>query len=90
MNATEKGGSGVPPLNQKRKQRRDASATFFTQDQLAWLNLIRDHIATSLSIDPEDFDYAPFSQRGGLGKAHQLFGAELPNLLNELNEFLAA
>jgi type I restriction enzyme R subunit len=65
-----------------------ASVTF-TGEQLAWLNLIRDHIATSLSIDPEDFDLAPFSQQGGLGKAHQLFGAELPKLLDELNEVLA-
>jgi len=62
----------------------------FTADQLAWLNLIRDHIATSLSIEPDDFDYAPFSQRGGLGKAHQLFGEQLPKLLDELNEVLAA
>ena len=37
-----------------------------------------------------DFNYAPFSQRGGLGKAHQLFGDELPKLLDELNEVLAA
>ena len=56
----------------------------FSADQLAWLNLIRDHIATSLSIEPDDFDYAPFSQRGGLGKAHQLFGEQLPKLLDEL------
>ena len=35
-------------------------------------------------------DYAPFSQRGGLGKAHQLFGPDLPKLLDELNEVLAA
>ncbi|MCP5522096.1 MAG: DEAD/DEAH box helicase family protein [Verrucomicrobiales bacterium] len=62
----------------------------FSADQLAWLNLIRDHIATSLSIEPDDFDYAPFSQRGGLGKAHQLFGEQLPKLLDELNEVLAA
>lgn len=34
--------------------------------------------------------YSPFSQRGGLGKAHQLFGSELPGLLDELNEALAA
>lgn len=62
----------------------------FTPEQLTWLNLIRDHIATSLSIEPDDFEYAPFSQRGGLGKAHQLFGEQLPNLLDELNEVLAA
>jgi type I restriction enzyme R subunit len=48
----------------------------FTGEQLAWLNLICDHIATSLSIETDDFDLAPFSQQGGLGKAHQLFGAD--------------
>jgi hypothetical protein len=63
--------------------------------------LIRDHIATSLSIDPEDFECTPFGERDGLGKAHQLFGEQLPKLLacpaiafkrrrNELNEVLAA
>ena len=51
---------------------------------------VRDHIAASLSIEPDDFDYAPFSQRGGLGKAHQLFGESLPALLDELNTTLAA
>lgn len=61
-----------------------------TPEQLSWLNLIRDHIPTSLSIEPDDFDYAPFSQRGGLGKAHQLFGGQLPALLDELNTVLAA
>ena len=62
----------------------------FTPDQLSWLRLIRDHIATSLSIEPEDLDLSPFNQRGGLGKAHQLFGERLPKLLDELNEVLAA
>jgi len=62
----------------------------FNSDQLAWLQFIRDHIATSLSIDEEDFEFAPFNQRGGLGKAHQLFGEQLPTLLDELNEVLAA
>jgi hypothetical protein len=51
---------------------------------------IRDHIATSLTIEPYDFDFAPFSQRGGLGKVYQLFGEKLPALLEEINEVLAA
>jgi type I restriction enzyme R subunit len=51
---------------------------------------MRDHIATAISIEPNDFNYAPFSQRGGLGKAHQLFGSDFPKLLDELNEVLAA
>ena len=62
----------------------------YTADQLAWLNLIRDHIATAISIEPEDLELSPFNQRGGLGKAHQLFGEHLPKLLEELNEVLAA
>ncbi len=61
-----------------------------TAEQLSWLRLIRDHIATSLSIELDDLDYTPFNQEGGLGKAHQLFGDQLPKLLEELNEALAA
>lgn len=62
----------------------------FTEEQLAWLVLVRDHIATSLAIEFDDFDYAPFKQKGGLGKARQVFGKELPGILEELNEVLAA
>ena len=62
----------------------------FSDEQLAWLRSIADHIATSLSIEPEDLELSPFNQRGGLGKAHQLFGDQLPALLEELNEVLAA
>ena len=42
--------------------------------------------AGNLSIDTEDFEYAPFSQEGGIGKAYQLFGEELNETLSELNE----
>ncbi len=71
-------------------ERNIAKDIIFTPEQRAWLELIRDHIATAISIEPNDFNYAPFSQRGGLGKAHQLFGNDLPKLLDELNEILAA
>jgi hypothetical protein len=33
---------------------------------------------------------AHFAQRGGLGKANQVFGKDLARLLNEMNEVLAA
>ncbi len=52
--------------------------------------MIRDHIAANLSIAPDDFEYAPFSQQGGLGKAHQLFADKLITIIEELNETLAA
>jgi type I restriction enzyme R subunit len=35
----------------------------FNANQHAWLNLIRNRIATSVSIEPDDFHSAPFSQR---------------------------
>ena len=66
------------------------AGTTFTHEQLAWLKLIRDHIATSLSIETDDLELSPFNQQGGLGKAHQLFGDQLPKLLDELNTVLSA
>ena len=54
------------------------------------LETIKDDIATSLSIDQDDFDSVPFNQFGGLGKAYELFGDTLTALLEELNARLAA
>lgn len=60
----------------------------FTPQQMEWLTMIKDHIATSLSITTEDFEYVPFADKGGVVKANQLFGDELDKLLNELSEQL--
>ena len=62
----------------------------FTDEQRRWLAMIRDHVAASLAIDTAAFDEVPFNQYGGLGKAYQLFGAELPRILTDLNERLVA
>ena len=51
---------------------------------------ICDHIAGSVSMEMGDFQCAPFNQQGGLGKAYELFGDELPGLLEELNLELVA
>jgi type I restriction enzyme R subunit len=66
------------------------AGTAFTDDQLKWLRMIKDHIAGSLSIETQDFDYSPFAQEGGLGKAYQLFGEKLEPILQQLNEGLVA
>jgi type I restriction enzyme, R subunit len=60
----------------------------FTSEQLAWLARIRDHVAASLGITADDFAYTPFVEAGGLGKAGQVFGADLAPLLDELNNVL--
>jgi type I restriction enzyme R subunit len=62
----------------------------FTNEQFDWLRLIRDHLAASLSIEPRELLEPPFSQRGGLGRARELFGHDLDDLLVELTEVVAA
>jgi type I restriction enzyme R subunit len=62
----------------------------FTAEQLRWLEMIRDHIATSLSFDPElDFDVEPFRQEGSIDAAYELFGGDLNVIIDELNRELA-
>jgi type I restriction enzyme R subunit len=62
----------------------------FTAEQRRWLEMMRDHIATSLEMTVEDLDYAPFAEAGGRGKVAQVFGEELREVLDELNGVLAA
>ena len=62
----------------------------FTEEQTAWLRMMKEHIASSFHLEKEDLEYAPFDAKGGLGKAWQLFGAETEHIINELNEELAA
>ncbi len=61
-----------------------------SDNQITYLRLIRDHLATSLTIAPRNLQGPPFSTHGGLGRARQLFGTELTPLLNELTEGLVA
>ena len=62
----------------------------FTDEQKQWLGMMRDHIATSLEMEVDDFDLTPFTDEGGLAKASRVFGKELPAIVRELNEALAA
>ena len=57
---------------------------------LAKENRLKRCIAGNLSIETDDFEYAPFSQEGGLGKVYQVFGDELNTVIDELNEKLVA
>ena len=69
-------------------ERDDVKA--FTPEQREWLDRMAEHIATSLAIEPDDFQNGWFGQHGSLGRAHALFGDKLKPLLAELNERLAA
>ncbi|MFA5412644.1 MAG: type I restriction-modification enzyme R subunit C-terminal domain-containing protein [Candidatus Micrarchaeia archaeon] len=62
----------------------------FTPQQMEWLTMIKDHIATSLEITIDDFGLAPFYEQGGAVKFYQVFGRDTDKILAELNEALVA
>ena len=70
--------------------RRNAGAVHFTDEQMDWLRLIKDHIAASLSVEPADLDLSPFDRMGGLGRFYEVFGADYEKILLELNVELVA
>ena len=70
--------------------RRNAGAVHFTDEQMEWLRLVKDHIAVSLSIEPADLDLNPFDRKGGLGRFYEIFGENYKALLAEMNIELVA
>ena len=70
--------------------KRNAGAIHFTEEQMEWLRLIKEHIITSLSIEPEDLDLSPFDHKGGLGRFYDVFGDEYEEILQEMNIELVA
>ena len=70
--------------------RRNAGAVHFTEEQMEWLRLVKDHIAVSLSIEPEDLELNPFDRKGGLGRFYEVFGEGYQRILDEMNIELVA
>ena len=62
----------------------------FTPDQLKWLTWMKENVASEIGIGPESFEYTPFVEHGGIGRAAQVFGDRLSPLMAELTEVLAA
>ena len=70
--------------------RKNTGAVHFTEEQMEWLRLIKDHIIASLSILPEDLDLTPFDKHGGLAAFYDVFGDQYEEILNEMNIELVA
>lgn len=70
--------------------RRNAGAVHFTDEQMEWLRLVKDHIAVSLSIETSDLDLNPFDRKGGLGRFYEVFGDKYEAILMEMNIELVA
>jgi len=70
--------------------RKQAGTLKYTEEQVQWLRMIKDYIATSFHLERDDFELDPFNKRGGLGKMWRLFGEETDAIIKELNESLVA
>jgi type I restriction enzyme, R subunit len=63
----------------------------FTDEQMQWLERIREHLIENLSVDQSDFDALPiFNRYGGWARANRVFEGKLPDLLKQFNEGIAA
>ncbi|MBP9151985.1 MAG: restriction endonuclease subunit R, partial [Flavobacteriales bacterium] len=62
----------------------------FSEEQMDWLRMLKDHVVNSFHIDVEDLDYTPFDAKGGRGRMWQLFGEDMNGIIEELNEVLVA
>jgi len=63
----------------------------FTAEQRQWLERIRNHLQENLSIDQEDFESQPaFTHYGGWGRVSVVFKGRMPQLIQELNQAIAA
>jgi type I restriction enzyme R subunit len=69
---------------------QEQAGVTFTEVQLKWLGWMKANIASELGIEPESFEYTPFVEHGGIGRAVEVFGARLIPLMDELTTALAA
>jgi type I restriction enzyme R subunit len=69
---------------------KQAGPLKFSEEQMAWLRMIKEHIISSVHIEKDDLDYTPFDGKGGIGKMVQLFGDEMDTVIDEINATLAA
>jgi type I restriction enzyme R subunit len=68
---------------------KQAGTLKFNEDQMNWLRMIKDYVATSFHLEIDDLDFHPFDILGGRGKMYQLFGNEMNLVISELNGALA-
>jgi len=67
---------------------QESSGRKFTSEQKEWLIMIKNAIASSVSISMEILDDVPFNQKGGRVKFYEIFGDDYEKILEELHEVL--
>jgi len=69
---------------------KNAGHVQFTEEQMEWLRMIRDHITSSITVTSDDLELSPFNEKGGLGRFYQVFGTNYETILTEINLALVA
>ncbi|MDR1014882.1 MAG: DEAD/DEAH box helicase family protein [Coriobacteriales bacterium] len=69
---------------------KNAGHVHFTDEQMQWLRMVRDHISVSAHIETDDLELTPFDDEGGLGRFYSLFGEHYQATLDDLNYSLVA
>ncbi len=70
--------------------KKQAGTLKFNEEQMQWLRMIKEFISMSFHIEKEDFDLDPFNKNGGLHRFYKVFGDNYQEIIEELNEVLAA
>lgn len=62
-----------------------------TEEQSAWIQYIKEHLIQNLTLDRDDFEYSPILERhGGWGKFKRLFPEDAEQIIQQINEAIAA
>ena len=69
--------------------REQRAGRAYTQEQLGWLEAIRDYLAANIEVTTADIQ-DQFTARGGIIGARRAFGPRLDTLLDELQDALVA
>jgi len=69
---------------------KQAGTLKFNEEQMIWLRMIKDHIASSFSVDKAALEYTPFIEKGGLTRMWELFGELVDIVIDEMNGSLIA
>ena len=62
----------------------------FSEEQMKWLEMIRDYIAINASFQVDALKSGEFNKMGGTAKYYSLFGSQWKDIINELNQKLVA
>jgi type I restriction enzyme R subunit len=71
--------------------REERQGRSYTQEQLGWLEAIRDHLAANIEVSLRDLqDFPQFTARGGVIAARKAFGPQLEAVIGDVTEALVA